>query len=435
MIVKKEVKASNMTCESCEKIIKKTISKLEGIKRIEIKYDTQEGVVEYDDEKTSFNEIISAVKNEGYGFKEKSENGTLQITIGEEQIKTATLLGGLLLVILGGYIIATRYFQLPELTNQASLTLIFTAGLFTGFHCIGMCGGFVVAYATRSNKKTSHFMYGAGKTLSYTIIGAIFGLIGSIIVFTPLMRGMAAIIAGAFLILYGINNLNLIPQLRKLRFQGPMFLTQLTTRVKTKNPFVIGLLNGLMIACGPLQAMYVFAAGTGSPTQGALSLLAFGLGTLPPMLGFGMFTSFISKNTAKTIVKASGVIVIALGFIMLNTGLALTGVSIDLKTTASSANQLTGLTINNGYQEIYMNVTRNGWEPATFTIKKGVPVKWIVNGKEITSCNRAIQVPKLGLYFDVKKGEQVIEFTPKETGNIPFTCWMGMIRGNFKVVE
>lgn len=82
-----------------------------------------------------------------------------------------------------------------------------------------------------------------------------------------------------------------------------------------------------------------------------------------------------------------------------------------------------------------MDVLASGWSPNKFVLKKGVPVKWIINGKEITGCNNAIQVPKLNLKFDIKKGEQVIEFTPDEEGVIPFSCWMGMLRGSFIVKE
>ncbi|MBU4339716.1 MAG: hypothetical protein KKD46_02165 [Euryarchaeota archaeon] len=46
----------------------------------------------------------------------------------------------------------------------------------------------------------------------------------------------------------------------------------------------------------------------------------------------------------------------------------------------------------------------------------------------MTGCNNAIIVPSLGLEFDIKKGEQIIEFTPTEAGTIKWSCWMGMIR-------
>ena len=58
---------------------------------------------------------------------------------------------------------------------------------------------------------------------------------------------------------------------------------------------MIGLLNGLMLGCGPLQAMYVMAAGTGSPQEGATMLFFFGLGTLIPLLSFGLIASGIPR--------------------------------------------------------------------------------------------------------------------------------------------
>lgn len=88
---------------------------------------------------------------------------------------------------------------------------------------------------------------------------------------------------------------------------------------------------------------------------------------------------------------------------------------------------------NEDYQIIRMDVTGQGWVPNKFVLKKGVPVKWIINGKQITGCNNAIIVPAYNLQFKIKSGEQTIEFTPDEAGVVPWSCWMGMIRGTFIV--
>jgi len=80
-------------------------------------------------------------------------------------------------------------------------------------------------------------------------------------------------------------------------------------------------------------------------------------------------------------------------------------------------------------------VNRYGWSPDKFVLQKGIPVKWIIDGKEINGCNNAIQVPKYNLNFKVTPGEQTIEFTPTTTGVISWSCWMGMIPGTFVVVD
>ena len=237
--------------------------------------------------------------------------------------------------------------------------------------------------------------------------------------------------------------LHVFPWLRKVRIKTPSFVNKFVGKESRRHssPLIIGLLNGLMIACGPLQAIYIMAAGTGSMFEGAKLLFVFALGTLPVMLGFGFLTSMISSKATHKILKASGAIVIILGLIMVNRGLALTGTGLDTNSLIASVSADNDELIGNfavtedGYQIIKMDVTRYGWEPDKFVLKKGVPVKWIINGKEINGCNNAIQVPKLGLKFDIKQGEQTIEFTPNEEGVISWSCWMGMIPGAFIVKD
>ena len=77
--------------------------------------------------------------------------------------------------------------------------------------------------------------------------------------------------------------LEVFPALSHFHIKTPKFIMRFVGKEyrKHSNPFVIGLLNGLMIICGPLQAMYVMAAGTGNWTQGGAILFFFGIGTLP----------------------------------------------------------------------------------------------------------------------------------------------------------
>jgi sulfite exporter TauE/SafE len=335
-----------------------------------------------------------------------------------------------------------------------SLDLIFLLGLLTGFHCVGMCGGFVLSYAAEDAELgrpsyRSHILYGAGKTLSYTAIGALFGLAGAVVTFTPLLRGAAGIAAGLFLIVFGLNMLGLFKPLRRFRLALPAPLQRLveTKATGSHRPFVIGLLNGLMIACGPLQAMYVMAAGTGSAVEGAKMLLAFGLGTLPVMLSFGALSTLVSAALTHRLLMASGAIVVALGAVMINRGVILTGWGYDLQSVIGSlrgaappspgapAPASAPRPETPAFQTIEMEVAAGGFSPNHFTLAKGVPVRWIVDGKDVTTCNKRIIVPSLGLEFDVRPGKQTIAFTPRETGVIRWSCWMGMMRGEFVVTD
>ena len=449
-IVHKKFQIKNMVCSSCEKIISKTVHKLSGIKKVMIDYNSGSGEVSYDDKQTSFKEIKSKIEEKGYKvidndspeeIKEKKKSWVSWILVGL----------GLILV---GYFALQLYskISLPQISQNMGYGLLFLVGLLTGFHCIAMCGGFVVSYTTKGvqqGKKPHqmHLSYAIGKTISYTVIGAIFGLLGSIIAFTPTMRGIAGILAGTFLVIFGIKMLG-VPGLRKFRITLPRFLSRWIgeeSKIHSQSPLVIGLLNGLMIACGPLQAMYIMAAGTGSMIEGAKILFIFALGTLPIMLSFGYITSLVSARATMKILKFSGIVVVILGLVMINRGLALTGngISLDSFSSATLATNTAGpnidgsggIALENGYQTIRMTVDNSGFSPNKFVLQKGVPVKWIINGAQLNGCNSHIQVPAYDLDFEVKPGEQTIEFTPDKEGTISWSCWMGMLRGAFVVQD
>jgi plastocyanin domain-containing protein len=63
-----------------------------------------------------------------------------------------------------------------------------------------------------------------------------------------------------------------------------------------------------------------------------------------------------------------------------------------------------------------------------------VPVKWVINGEQLTSCNNALVVPSLNIEKKLESGQNIINFTPRDK-DINFSCWMGMISGVIKVVD
>lgn len=432
--MQKEFKIYGMHCASCEKLITKEVTKIKGVKEFKVSYNSGKATINATPK--AYARVLRKIKSLGYSVKDNIMNDSygLTISVNVNSLKQFSLIAALVIVVIGGLWLMQNSvgFSIPA---EASYALLFITGLMVGFHCIGMCGGFLMSCSTKGRTKAV-LTYGIGKLISYTVIGGLFGFIGSLIEFTPLIRGIAGVVAGLFLMTYGLSNLG-FGFLKRIRIPMPARLNRFIAKKSDKNkPFITGLLNGLMIACGPLQAMYIYAAGTGNMIQGALSLLFFGLGTLPVMLSFGFLTSYISSKATHKIIRASGALMIVLGLLMLNYGLALTGTGLDFNTlTQNLDSNQQGIQLDNGYQIIRMNVTASGWNPNKFVLKAGVPVKWIINGKEITSCNNAIQVPKLGLQFNIKQGEQVIEFTPNESGVIPWSCWMGMIPGVFIVKD
>ena len=108
--------------------------------------------------------------------------------------------------------------------------------------------------------------------------------------------GIFAILSGVFMVIMGLNMLNVIPWLKKINPHMPKIFGRKIQGSKGKHgPFIVGLLNGLM-PCGPLQAMQLYALGTGSFLMGAASMFVFSLGTVPLMFGFGALSSLLILN-------------------------------------------------------------------------------------------------------------------------------------------
>lgn len=87
------------------------------------------------------------------------------------------------------------------------------------------------------------------------------------------------------------------------------------------------------------------------------------------------------------------------------------------------------------YQTIKMNVSSMSFQPDHFTVKKGIPVKWEIDGTKASGCTKSIRVPQFNINADIGGKKQTLEFTPTGSGNVEFSCWMGMVRGIITVQD
>lgn len=438
MKLKREIiKVYDMTCNSCEGRVKRALKKVDGVVSAMASYSAQQATVEYDSELCTREQLREAINKAGYSTKSSSG------------IKLAGLLVIAAAVLMLGN--STSGFDMSAKLNNASYMVLFVVGILTSIHCVGMCGGIMLTQSLSKNsiikENQSKFktlmpaiLYNAGRVTSYTIIGGIVGALGSVLSLSLNVKAGLQIFAGIFMVIMGLNMAG-FSAFRKFNIKLPW--SSCKVKNKPKAPFLVGMLNGLM-PCGPLQTMQLYALGTGSAASGALSMFVFSLGTVPLMLVFGAISGLLSKGYTKQLLKFSGVLVVILGIIMGNRGLALAGVGVPNMSTlaqtlsGSEANaaqsNITKATIENGVQVIRMTADNNGYTPNGVYVQKDMPVKWIIEGNQLNSCNNAIVVPSLNIEKRLKSGENIIEFTPKDE-DINFSCWMGMIRGVIKVTD
>lgn len=436
-IKKVYIKVYDMTCTSCEQRVERAIKKVSGVVNVMASYSAQSVTVEFDKEICTMEQIKESINNAGYSTKNSNN------------IKFAGFFLVIAAILLLGN--STYGFDISKQLNNASYFVLFIVGMLTSIHCVGMCGGIMLTQSISKNNNINikennpknlmpAILYNAGRVTSYTIIGGIVGALGSVLSLSLDIKAGLQIFAGVFMIIMGLNMAG-FSLFRKFNVKLPWSACKV--KQKPKTPFLVGMLNGLM-PCGPLQTMQLYALGTGSGVSGAISMFLFSLGTVPLMLLFGAISGVLSKGYTKQLLKFSGFLVIILGIIMGNRGLALAGVSVPnmmaLKQSISgieasvATSNIAKPTVEDGVQIIRMTADNNGYTPNAFYVEKNKPVKWIITGSQLNSCNSAVVVPSLNIEKKLKSGENVIEFTPKD-GDINFSCWMGMIRGVIKVTD
>ena len=441
-----------MTCANCESIIERGLIKVKGVISSEASYSSGNVKVTFDKNIVRLDEIIRAIEALDYIVKDNTINNKSGKTnppkhdLGRiSEIAASVIVLYFLLNQVGKSGIFNVF---PQAEAGMSYSMLFIIGLLSSVHCIGMCGGINISQcvptSSKSNTKTGFWQtaspslqYNLGRVISYTIIGGIVGSIGTVISFSGSMKGVIQLAAGIFMMIMGINMLNLFPGFRKLNLRMPKSLASKLNRQKSgKGPLYVGLLNGLM-PCGPLQAMQLYALSTGSPLEGALSMLLFSLGTLPLMFVLGALSSSLSKKFTGRMLTASAVLVIVLGMTMFSSGAGLSNLSPAIPVKNVEKEKVSGAiaSIDGDVQTVYTELSPGRYEP--IVVEKGVPVRWIINAeqKSINGCNNEIVVPDYDLIIGLMPGENVIEFLPEESGTFGFSCWMGMIRSKITVVD
>jgi len=450
--IQKTLHIEGMTCTSCEMRIENKLKKLDGMIEVKAIYGSSSVYVTYDSNRLDIERIIEAIEKLDYNVKNV---GSYKFA-GKENKMSVPQIIGIGAIILALYLIINNtigFNYIPEVNQSMGYGILFAVGFLTSLHCVAMCGGINLSVCVQHSlginetditngetklKKLSKlkpsFLYNLGRVISYTVIGGIVGALGSVISFSGAAKGIIAIISGIFMVIMGLNMLNIFPWLRKINPRMPkIFGKKIYGNTGKKGPLVIGLLNGLM-PCGPLQAMQLYALGTGSMLSGALSMFLFSLGTVPLMFGFGAISSVLSGKFNQKMLKVSAVLVMLLGVIMLNRGFNLSGYDIGIALGASKGSGNIAR-IENGKQIVTITLEPGSYTP--IVVQKGIPVKWIIKAdkESLNGCNNAITAKEFGIKsVKLNVGDNVIEFTPKNEETFPYTCWMGMIRSSIKVV-
>ena len=424
-----------MHCPSCEIFIQDKFKEMPNVTTVKSDFKKQETEVHYTGQldKDILNKKIQQF---GYEIVEKENNFEEEDSLGKKIFETLLIAIGLFLV----YLIAKEIDIIPSINITGNLNLITV--LFLGLvasisTCMATSGALFLSTIGRKTDNIKQAIYfSSGRIISYAAFGFIAGLIGSVIITNFKFGSGLTLLAAVFMILLGLDMLKIISFAAIIPYGATSNVFRKLENRLIKDPhksaFFLGMIT-YFLPCGFTQATQVYALGLASPWQSALTMAVFALGTAPAILFIGNLRNLLKSTFYQYFMKIVAVGVLILGLYYVTNFLSIYGINLGFNQVTNGNSS--SARIENGKQIINMDVVSGGYLPNKFTIKKGIPVKWNINGKNVFGCQGYFVVPSLSISKALNEGENVFEFTPKEVGTINFSCGMGMYRGRIEVID
>jgi len=339
---------------------------------------------------------------------------------------------------------------------------MFAVGLATSVHCISMCGPMVVTYAVKTDgqsrwtsRVTANVAYQVAKLASYLLVGLALGAVGTAFNLNGI-RPWVMLVAGIFMVILGLGMTGKCPWAARLTPRPPRALINAISRLRRRatndaasgesslaTPVSFGLLTGLM-PCAPLMAAELAAASSGSVVSGGLTMVAFGLGTLPLLFAFGTASSLIPGRWKQRLTFVLAFVVIAMGLVFLNRTAMILDFPINARTVqaavigthapVASTSEPSYTTGSDGVVEVRLSVANARFAPTDLQIPAGKPVRLIVDRPDANPCSKQLLLPGLDISQDLPdNGTAAIDIPATNASTFTMTCGMGMMAGRLIV--
>lgn len=453
----RHLKVDGMTCRACEINIERRLRKIDGILKVDA--DAARGTVRIvcrNGSLSNLGPLGSALKEKGYSLRGVNDRETLAM---KERPSFIRLLWLFAIVLFVGAVF-TRLGLLgtsPEIGQSAGFLAALLVGLVAGTSsCLAVAGGLLLSSAAKFNARYANatpmvrmrpvFLFVAGRVASYGILGGVIGAVGKAISPSPATTGLITALAAIYMLVMGLDMLGMAPGwLKRIMPRLPKSWSHRIMDAEGKtHPAAPALLGAgtFFIPCGFTQAFQLYALASGNFLAGASTLAGFALGTAPALLALGWASSSLKGKLGKLFFQFSGALVIMLGLWNIQNGLTVAGYQLPTISWGGGGNAVAAepdgvAPIVDGKQLIKMTVggTEAAYDPDEFIVRAGIPARWEITAARAGGCLSSLIAPKFGVRTLLKKGTNVVEFTPSQPGNYSFSCGMGMFRGKITVVQ
>lgn len=223
-----------------------------------------------------------------------------------------------------------------NLVDTASLSYgtVFLVGVIASLStCMAVVGGLVLSmsatFAKEGDRTRPQLLFHAGRLVSFFVLGGAIGAIGSAFALSSFATFALGLLIGIVMLILGINLLDVFPWAKRLQPSMPRALARRAHGAASLNhtltPALVGIAT-FFLPCGFTQSMQLYTLSAGGFLPGALTMLAFALGTLP-VLALVSFSSLSVQGSPKAGVffKAAGLVVILFALFNIANSLAAIG--------------------------------------------------------------------------------------------------------------
>ncbi len=438
-----------MHCINCASAVERLLRAVPEVQSARVHYPSGRALIAHG-EAVDLTALQSALAPDGYTLT----SGTDQAALPRRNTLKDHIEIGAVIVVLAAAALALQHFQLLphglSVSDEMSYGLVFVIGLAASVSsCLAITGGLLVALAAKYNEATAHLSararltphlyFNLGRIVSYALLGGAIGGLGAALSLTPAATGTLTLVASGLMVLIGLNMLGLFPAIGQYLPRLPRALSdRLYDPAGSQTKSAALLLGGatFFLPCGFTQALQLYVLSKGSFVTGALTMLAFALGTLPALLSLSTVSSLARAGFQRHFLRFAGGAVMLLGVLNLQYGLVLTGGDMTAAgMTGQAASKFTAAEGAGEPQRISMKIVGLDYQPHQLTVKQGIPVQWWIDASEADGCGRLLVVPRLRIQKLLSANSTtLITFTPDQPGEYAFNCGMGMMTPDSKII-
>ncbi|MEV4107538.1 sulfite exporter TauE/SafE family protein [Nonomuraea sp. NPDC049695] len=254
----------------------------------------------------------------------------------------------------------------------------------------------------------------AGRLASYSVAGALLGLLGSAVSLPPRARAALLVAAGVTMIVFAV----------RLMRRGHCAAPAAADAPSRYRAPLLGAAT-VLVPCGVTLGMEMIAVSSGSPVAGAAAMAGFVVGTAP---AFALLGYVLRRLSRTRLARLAGVVAVAAGLWTIGAGINLGGwiggpVGGPVGGPAGGTVGGTPPATGSGVQTVTIWATREGYRPAIVTARAGVPVDVVFKLAD-RGCTGTVTIGGRDVALPA-----TVRLPPQPRGSLRYVCGMGMYTG------